>query len=169
MIDDYDKYAAKLRVNKHRLDDELEEQPDIMGRISNKVAALSYAVNQSKDDLARTEARLGEHYRETDAKITVAGVDAKVRRDPDRAAAWQVYQNELQEFGRWKGLLAAWKQRGYSMKTLSDLYAANYFSVDSHRAPDSYDNDRGQIARLRRGLNTALDEAKVAPRRREQL
>ena len=37
----------------------------------------------------------------------------------------------LRSHEEWLGLYTAWQQRGYSLKTLADLYAAQYFAVSS--------------------------------------
>lgn len=165
-----DDYRRKLRVNKHTLDDELEEQPDIMDRISRKIVELNSKAQEQKDELAKTEGRLAEDVKEADPKLSLPVIDSKVKRAPERIRAWQRYQQSRAELEEWQGLLEAWKQKGYSIKTLADLYAANYFSVNSTTMTDRqkrrHDDDPGEArASLRRASSRASDEAPATGRR----
>lgn len=118
-----------LPVHKHRLDDELELQPDMYERISTIVTVKNSRMLEAKEELARVEGRLLEDIRDADAKITVDAANARVRRSPERVRAWEASQHARAELEAWQGALEAWKQKGYSIKTLADLYAAQYFSV----------------------------------------
>ncbi len=149
-----EQYWAMLRVNKHRLDDELEIQPEIMDQISTQVVLRNNRMIEAKDDLARIEGRLADDVREDDPKAGVAFIDSRVRREPERIEAFRRYQQARAEHEAWQGLLEAWKQKGYSIKTLSDLYNANYFSLSST-----------QISARRRSQDEASDDARAALRR----
>lgn len=169
-----DDYRRKLRVNKHTLDDELEEQPDIMDRISRKVVELTTKANEAKDEVARTEGRLAEDVKEADPKLSLPATEAKVRRAPERIRDWQQYQQARALLEEWQGLLEAWKNKGYSIKTLSDLYAANYFSVNSttmtERQKRRHDDDPSEArASLRRASTRSSDEAPSTTGRRRVL
>lgn len=153
-----DQYRAMLRVNKHRLDDELEIQPDIMDRISTQVVIHSSKALEAKDELAKLEGRLAEGFRDDDAKLTVGAIDAKVKRDPERVRAWQKYQLARAEHEGWVGLLEAWRQKGYSIKTLADLYAAQYFTLSStqtserqRKRDEEQDENRAALRRASHG------------------
>jgi hypothetical protein len=136
-----EQYRQMLRVNKHRLDDELEMQAEILDQISASVVLAASRVADAKDELAKVEGALGDGFRDDDVKLTVAQVDARVRRDPQRVRAFERYHAQRAEHEAWAGLYDAWKQKGYSIKTLADLYAANYFALASHQIrerPDRY-------------------------------
>lgn len=126
-------YRAMLPVSKHRLDDELEIQPDIMDRIATQVVIMNSRMIEAKDDLAKVEGRLAEDVRDDEPKATIGIIDAKVKRNPERARAWEKYQAARATHESWVGLLDAWRQKGYSIKTLADLYAAQYFTLNSHQ------------------------------------
>jgi hypothetical protein len=133
-----DRYRSMLPVLKHRLDDELEIQAQVMDELSRQVVTLNSRMIEAKDDLARIEGRIAEDIRDDEPKLTVGGVDAKVKRDPTRTGAWQVYQKARSDHEEWSGLLEAWRHKGYSIKTLADLYAAQYFSLDSHQSREKH-------------------------------
>lgn len=171
-----EQYRAMLCVNKHRLDDELEIQPEIMDHISTQVVIRNNRLIESKDDLARVEGRLSDDVRENEPKAGVAFIEARVRRDPERIQAWQRYQSARADYESWQGLLDAWKQKGYSIKTLADLYSANYFSLNSTQISDRQrrreqegDENRAALRRASHGLRTinAAEEIKTTIRRRK--
>ena len=149
-----DQIRAMLYINKHRLDDELQVQGDIMDRISTQVVLRNSAMIEAKDDLAKTEGRIAEDLRDTDVKMTVGMMDAKVKRDPERLRAWTRYQAARAAHEAWAGLLDAWKQKSYSIKTLADLYAANYFTLSNT-----------QTSERQRQRDTSVDEGRAALRR----
>jgi len=127
----YEQFRAMLPTWKHRLDDELEVQAQFMEQIASEVTTRNSRAIEAKDELARVEARLTEDYRDDDPKVTVGALAAKINRDPERIRAWQTYQAARSEHERWAGLLEAWRNKGYSIKTLADLYSAQYFSLTS--------------------------------------
>jgi hypothetical protein len=124
-------YRTLLMIHKHRLDDELEIQSQVLDQISTQVVIHNSRSLQAKEDLAKMEGSLLEDFKESETKLSVAMIDAKIRRDPDRVKAWNAYQSARAEHEAWVGMLEAWRQRGYSIKTLADLYAAQYFTIDS--------------------------------------
>jgi hypothetical protein len=153
-------YRSMLVLNKHRLDDELEAQADVQERISREVVLLNSAMLAAKDKLARVEGRLGEELREDEPKLTVELRAAKVARDPARIASWEAYQSARAQHEEWSNLLEAWRQRGYSIKTLADLYGSQYFSLRSAvaRSPQ----ERRSESRGDRNAQRALDSIKEA-------
>ena len=163
-------YKAMLYINRHRLDDELEIQADIMDRISTQVVILNSKMIEAKDDLAQTEGRLAEDVREDEPKLTVGMIEAKVKRDPTRLRAWQKYQAARADHEAWTGLLDAWRQKGYSIRTLADLYSAQYFTMSSTQLSDrqrrrNEETDEGRASLRRAGhLDRELSPAAELPK-----
>lgn len=136
---------ARLRIDKHRLDEELETHSQIQEQIAATVAKLGTEANKAKDELARVEARLAAEAKEEDPKLTVAGVDAEVKKSRERITAWHTYQNAREEHEEWAGLLSAWVSRGYGIKTLADLHGQQYYAITTVRGgerPLRVDYDR---------------------------
>lgn len=129
----YEQYRAMLPVHKHRLDDELEIQAQFMEQISTETIRYNARMLERKLDLDKLEGRLMTELKEDEPKLTAAEVTAKIKRDPDRVKAWEIYLAALSEHLRWEGLRDAWKQKGFSIKTLADLYASQYFQLSSHQ------------------------------------
>lgn len=166
---DYDQYRRMLLVNKHRLDDELEVHAEILERIGDECVRLEARSLQLKDDLARTEARLTEDYREDGSKITKDQVEAKVIRDRDRIRAFEAHQIARVEHQRWERLYEAWKARDYAVRKLADLFGNQYFAndpvVSRERKRRDEELDAGR-AELRRSSARATTEEQPPARRR---
>ena len=161
-----DQYRKMLHVNKNRLDDELEMQSDFMMRISSQVVALNSSFLEQKDLLAQLEGRIAEDVKEGDLKLSLSAIDAKVKRDANRIKSWQKLQACRAELEEWQGLLDAWKQKGYSIKTLSDLYAAQYFSVDSTRVSERQQKRDEEGDQRRGAMRRASSQSTTSTRRR---
>lgn len=146
-----DRYRAMLKIVKHQLDDELEIQPQVMQAISTQVVLHNSRMLAAKEDLEQVEARLLLDYRESADKMTVAEMNAKILRHADRVRAWERYQEARALHEDWSGLLECWRGRGFALKTLADLYQAQYFSLDhtttERRPRERNDNYRPSIDR----------------------
>jgi hypothetical protein len=123
-----------LRINKHRLDDELELQSQILDLISSQLTVLNSRSLESADQLKLVEARLFRELKDDSEKITDKAADALVKQDPERKRAWQASQAARAEHEDWSGLYDAWKARGFALRELCGLYVAQYFSIDSYSA-----------------------------------
>lgn len=139
-------FRDMLRINKHRLDDELEIQADVMDRISSRIAALNSQKDEAENDLKLCEAKLFRELKDNDEKITDKAADSAVKRDPERARAWTRANDAEALLRQWQGLYEAWKARGFSINKLCDLYAAQYFTKDSHSISSRSDRRRGEEA-----------------------
>lgn len=163
----YEQLRAMLPVHKHRLDDELEIHAQIQELISYEVTTKNSRAIQFKDDLVKVEARLAEDYREEDPKITINGISNKVARASERIRAWEKYQDARSEHERWSGLLEAWKQKGYAIRNLGDLYASQYFVMQSHQRKDR--PDRPDFAKTNEADQMAMEaQVRIKSRRREE-
>lgn len=146
-------FRDRLRINKHRLDDELEVQSELQEQIARILAEKNAQMLELKDDLGKTEARLIEDFREGSTKDLA---EAKAKRHPDRTKAWERYQQAVRAFEEWSHLLDAWKARGRDLHTLGKLFGDSYFSLtsisgdrDRNRGRDRYDEMRGAVAAKR--------------------
>lgn len=155
---------AMLPCNKHRLDDELEIQPDIMERISSRVVVMNSRMLEAKDELARVEARLLEDVKDGESRVTKDQAEAKVKRDPERRKAWERFQAARAEFEEWQGALDAWRAKGFSLTQLCGLYASNYYSVDSvsPRARDRMGKDDERRTEMRKASHERQEESRAA-------
>lgn len=125
-----------LRINKHRLDDELELQAQIAEEISAQVATRNARVAAAAEKLKLREADLYLELRSGE-KLTSDELQAKVRRDRERRSLAQALDQEKYDQDVWIGLQEAWRQRSYALSTLSHLYSADYFDATKTSLRDS--------------------------------
>lgn len=172
--EELEKYRNLVPVNKHRLDDELEIQSDVQVRLGGFAASAEARMNEAKDKLARTEARLELDLREehSDRKLTKDEVGATVVRHKERVAAFDAYQEALHLHNQWARLYDAWKTRMSVMQALARLYSDNYWSSDSvspgrKKRDEDTDERRAEIRRAHGPLSEYTTRADAEqPRRR---
>lgn len=158
MSHDLQHYRAQLRINRLRLDEDLEVQAVMLEQISSNVTRLNTRVLEMKEQLAMVEARLTQDLA-LEEKLTVAELGAKVKRHKDRVEAYRKWMLAREEHEEWTGLLDAWRGKGFAMKDLGNLYASQYFSINSVGGPspaesrrivrDNYRADNSEAARSR--------------------
>ena len=141
-----------LKINKHRLDDELELQPQISHDISDSVAAANARLASLKESLSTYEAELLLDIKAGPEKLSAPEVAAMVETDQERKLRMSKFMAAKKEYESWVGLLEAWKQRGFALKTLADLYLAGYYVVTGGGHTQEYSSNRA-----------ALSEARQAP------
>ena len=86
MAQDIDYFRGRLRINRHRLDDELEVQADHMDRIGREVALATRAEAEARKAFERAEAVIIREAMQDDAKLShaKASSDAKLHRDLEK-------------------------------------------------------------------------------------
>ena len=158
----FEEFRAKLRVNKHRLDDALEEQAEIMGYICEQVEVCASLMHEVKQTLEQERSRLITELKRDTPKITVAEMDAQLAVDPTCVAASDALRARQDDHARWRWLLESWRVRDFAIRGLGDLYEAGYFASDSlqHRAT----RDRPDAA-----ARAAVREASASPPRRRRI
>ena len=131
MTQGIDYFRGRLRVNRHRLDDELELQADHMDRIGREVAQATRAEADARRSFERAEATIIREAMQDDGKLShaKASSDAKLHRDWEKP--WTVYQNAKQTLLEWESVQKSWYQRGFDLTALGELFAHQYFVVDS--------------------------------------
>lgn len=154
-------YRDMLRINKGALDDELERHAQLQDEISRHLAVANSEMLARKDTLERITATVVNDLKAEKLNDTVATGLAK--KDPERMAAWRDYQDAREEHEEWLGLLAAWQSRGYGIKTLADLYVAQYFSLGTSLVQREPQADREALAAARRPLNQRTEQADHPP------
>lgn len=158
-------YRSLLRVDKHTLDDVLEVQSQYQDEISRELALANTRMLGRKDEMDRSTADAWQDLKAEKVSDTLAAGLAK--KDPERMRRFAAYQEAREEHEQWVGLYEAWKGRGYSTKTLADLYVAQYYSVGTSVVrKDPGNQDRDRLAATRKPLNPNKDYDDPAPARR---
>lgn len=127
-------YRALLPISKHDLDSALEVQATIQDEVSRELALANTRTLEEKDKLAQIEGELADSIKESDPSLSIPKVEAKVKRHRDRLAQFDRWMRAREEHEQWLGMLDAWKARGYSIKTLANLYGEQYYAPRSATA-----------------------------------
>lgn len=136
-----------IRINRHRLDDELEINAQVMEEIGRTVSRLNGVQLELKRKLAIAEAKAISELKEADPKMSNPIAEKEAARDRDVNRAWEAWQGSRAELEEWESVQKAWYQRGFDLKALGDLFAHQYFAMDSIRGPypSGMESLRGQM------------------------
>lgn len=149
-----EEYKAMLRLDKHRLDDELVEQPVIFNDITDQVALAVSRRDQIKFDIDQAEAGLSSQFRSAAEgdKIT----DKSIREKVDGSVKMVALRKELLAaqalLGRWQAMKEAFEQRRDMIKVAAQLHASGYFTRSSvSGARNNLDTSQADENRRRSG------------------
>lgn len=127
-----------LRIVKTRIDDELELQAQMAETISSHVATMNSRQLEAKAELERVEARLCLQFRNSDSKMPANEIDARTKLDTSRIHAFGAFQKARHEYEEWLGAQDAWRQRGFALSKLGDIYVAGYFDAQQTSAGNTH-------------------------------
>jgi len=136
--------AGRLRIDKMKLDDELETQAQIQYEISEALALANQRHSKLESEMEEHDAKLLLSMRKGDVKRTVADLQAEIVTSEEHQSGLDNVQLAQRDASMWHGMYEAWKQRGFALKALADLSTSNYFAVDT-----TYKRDREKIAESR--------------------
>lgn len=128
---DLDYFRARLRVNKHRLDDELEQHADHLEKIGRYVASAARDEARLKRDLEKAEASRIRDLMLEDPKLSHAKASGDAKDKREVREAWEQHQEAKQRLVEWEALEKAWYQRGFDIKALAELFGSQYFVINS--------------------------------------
>lgn len=153
---DINQIRNMLRINRHRVDEELELQPEIAESIGRECARLSARVTSLADELKRIEGRRYLELREQGEKMTEKEIDHTVRRDRDRMAAFEKHTHAVHDLAEWEALRDAWTQRSYALSKIAELWSSE-FSATMSRSVIGGDPEAQRTA-MRQLLRQASDD-----------
>lgn len=157
-----------LRINRHRLDDELEINSEIADHIGQRVAKLNSFQIELKRQLEITEAKVIARLKESDPKMTNPIAEKEAKNSRDFEQAWKAFQAARAEHEAWESIQKAWYQRGFDLKALGDLFGHQYFALDSVRGPypSNMDGLRSRMRQASERPPPPMAEEPGRPRRR---
>jgi preprotein translocase subunit SecA len=132
---DFDRYESMLKIDKHALDDELIEQPQYYSDVSQRLATTISYRDEAKAEVEGTRAMIDQQIRreavENAEKITESAIGNRVIQHPEYQKVQIVYAAWTDRYNRWMGLKESIIQRGYALKDLVALFAADYWVRNS--------------------------------------
>lgn len=120
-----------LRANKNALDDEFEDHPQNMWKVSEALAEAREVRDERKRALERMESRVRGEKDHGDKRMTVKAIDAAVVQDPEVRRAQQQLAEAEYRVDILFGLLSALQAKTSALKHLSELYQAGYYVTSS--------------------------------------
>lgn len=148
-------YRDRLRVNRHRLDQELEEHAQRLEEIGRRCAELNREVEAARATRDMVLARLVRRVKATDPKATAPIIEAEAALDPNMIGALELLRDKQLEHAEWEALNRAWYQRGFDLKALGELFGAQYFAVTSVSGPDRGERMKQADAAVRQAMRDA--------------
>lgn len=139
-----------LLINKHQLDDELQNDAYVADQISQQLTRAQAKMDAAKAEVARTEARLYAELKDSNDKLTEAGVKAAIVRHPTMVSAEGQLQAFSHDYRQWLLLREDWKTRHFDIRGLAQLHTDGYFAATSTSITDKGGRERGMDAGMQR-------------------
>ena len=124
-------YRNMLRINKHRLDEELEIHAQVLDEIGRHAAGMERNLARIEAEHDGIIAGFNRRCRVNDPKISVAALLDENALDRTCGASAAALADAKQVSAEWAALHKAWYQRGFDLKALGELFIAQYFGLDS--------------------------------------
>lgn len=124
-----------LAIDENALDQELIRRPELFYAAAVGLAEANLERDKIKVDLELVYAELDVQFRasaeDAGEKITEARLSQQITNTPRMRELKKQYATVKYEAERWQAIKEGFQQKGYDLKTLADLYTANYFSAES--------------------------------------
>lgn len=158
-----------LHIDKNDLDTCLVQQPDLFYRVSEEYTLARSLQDEIKHDILNLEAALGAQFRadasEDKKPPSVEAIKHMIAGTPKMISLQKEMLDASTRVGKWATLKESYEMRSSSLKSMTHLFAANYFTVSTgvrlkneaiERGGDRNRNDAGEERRNR--------EPRVRPR-----
>lgn len=152
-----DDYRNRIALDRHALDLAAEEQPELFLQIADEHVLATSRRDAAKDELLRTDARLGREARAEQEKAYVAKTGSKptegsvadaVLGQQEHLEAADKVSRLNREVDEWGALRSAMEHRKSMIRELATLYAAGYYTAGTAEgAGRSVRDTRGTAAR----------------------
>jgi len=151
---------AHLKVDKHAIDDALEQQSVMLEAIHRQLAQENAALARCKRMLEVAEDKAMEDLARTHPELTNPQRERKAHRHDIYRDAHEEYITQKASVEEWEGLAKAWFNRGFDLRALADLHASQYFSqttvsIHDDRLPPlvELERARSRIRQASEGVN----------------
>ena len=156
---------SELIIDKHALDREVCEQSARLNDVGQEAARLASVRDSAKDraKVVAAERAIAIRAELTDSggRVTESQIEARLMTDADRIDAQRDLIQAERDCAEAEARRDAWRERGYMLRTLADLYASGYWASASlagdRRAAEEREGDvaRQAVATQRRRLNSS--------------
>lgn len=152
--DDFRELEEGLQIDEHALEEALRAQPEMFYRVSKALALEISRRDGAKQALQdaefKADLRVRGQAERQEKKTTEGEVRARVHGDDEVVFSREEYARLAESVGKLSALKEGWQQRSYALKSLCDLYLANYYSASENTSGSGVVRDRAaQDARAR--------------------
>ena len=132
---DPDELRTKLRIDKHSLDTEVEQQPELYGEVAEAAALSKSQIDSLEEQIKELEADIDTQAR-VDAdnegdRITENAIKAIIASDEDRKKMVIKLLDARHLQRRLEALTTSFRHRSYALRDMVDLFLASYYSSRS--------------------------------------
>ena len=136
---DVEEFRRHLLIDKDDLDTEFVQHPSLYFRISEASVLASSRRDEAAEKLKLVDAELDGDVRDdlekAGQKVTEAQVKASILMHKRHQEAAQQLSDLTFEASRLQALKESFAQRGYALRELASLFASEYWTKSSARAP----------------------------------
>ena len=126
---------TRLRIDKHALDDEVEQQPELYGEVAEAAALAKSQVESLEEQVKVLEATIDADAREqagiADERITENEIKSMITNSEVRKEMIIKLLNSRHLQRRLEALTTAFRHRSYALRDMVDLFLASYYSSRS--------------------------------------
>lgn len=153
-----DEFRRYLRIDKHSLDDELVSQSELLFKVAEAYLDAAATRDELKERLAVVDAQLDAQVRadleKNDTKATEAMVKSLVTTHKRHEVASAAYLAARHEANLLQAMKESFKDRGFHVRDLVELYTSQYYDTKSVQGTNStdqyqYEKMREKMARQR--------------------
>ena len=136
--DEFEELRSRLLIDKHNLDDELVEHPELLFEASKGMMLAISDRDTQKDYLKQIEGRITSRVAEQDPKAAQWKQDRWKEADEEWVDERKKYNRLSKKVNQWQALDEAFKQRGYMLNNLARVFAAR---MQAEGGKYEYDKD----------------------------
>ncbi len=133
--EELDRLREQLLISKHELDKEVSRQPVLYQEVAEQVAVTTSYRDAAKKRLAETEASVARKirliHRESKTRFTDRQVQDEIVGTVTYIKAYKRFLRYKLLTSRWEALRNAYEQRAMMLRTMAQLYSAQYYSSGS--------------------------------------
>lgn len=132
---DPDELRQCLKIDKHDLDSEVEQQPELYGEVAEAASLSKSQVESLEEQIKELESLLDSGIREDaiteDERITENAIKSIIAADETRKEMVIKLLNARHLQRRLEALTTSFRHRSYALRDMVDLFLASYYSSRS--------------------------------------
>ncbi len=168
---DLEEFHAKLRIDKHALDDEVEQQPELFGEVAEAAVIAKSQVESWEEQVKVLEASIDTEAREqaniADERITENEIKSMIINSESRKEMIIKLLRARHQQRQLEALAISFRHRSYALRDMVDLYLASYYSSRSASGMHE-DKKEAEVDRLTDKMKERRDKRVKRHRKRPQ-